>query len=388
MNSSWAKTSGSFNDFTALEWDQLEGNEDFPFLNHGWLKSLEESGCISEETDWSPCIIHNNPRDTGLKYTAPLFIRRRSIQGEFIFDFFLQELAANAGLRYYPRIVGCSPFTPASGYRPLVGRSSDRSHVWHSVIDKTFSLSDEIGAAGIHFNYCDKEFSSFLVEKGFARWKHPGFLIDLSGFSDFSDYLAIFRKNQRRNIKRERASVESQGLRVHVYTQDELQVEHLVQMHRFYAGTNMKFGPWAAWFLNESFFRLAHETSRSNIVFVCAQEESGNKDIVAGALLVAGKHTLYGRYWGAAGMYKDLHFELCYYKPMEWAIQNGISFFDPGIGSEHKLRRGFIPVHHESCHFYTNPLMQEAARRIFHQINDYEQQNILEQSRQLPIKQN
>jgi predicted N-acyltransferase len=364
------------------EWDALAAANPSPFLEWGWLTALEESGSIAPARGWTP--VHLTVRKAGtLAAAAPLYVKTNS-DGEFVFDYAWADVASRLGVRYYPKLVGMSPATPVMSYRFLFSPAEDEERLTGAMLSRIGSFCSENRLSGCSFNFADSEWQERLSAAGFTRWKHHGFVWENPGFGSFEDYLSVFTKNQRRNIRRERASVTDQGITIRVLAGTEIPDSYFPLMHRYYENTNRQFGPWAAKFLNRKFFDEVRERYRDRLVFVAAYR--GSEVPVALSFLVRKADRLYGRYWGADRFYPDLYFNVCYYSPIEWAIGQGIRRFDPGMGASLKVRRGFLSTYSYSLHRFTNPLLQQVMESYIGQINEAEQDQIDELNAALPFK--
>jgi predicted N-acyltransferase len=204
-------------------------------------------------------------------------------------------------------------------------------------------------------------------------------------FNSFNDYLGRFNSNQRRNIKRERHLIAQQGIDVRVYTGSDIPLPWADLMYRFYETTNAKFGPWGCKYLNQSFFAGLFERHQDRLVIIAAHAADEPDLPIAMSLFLTKGDWLYGRYWGYRREVKALHFEMCYYKPIEWGIAHGIRHFDPGAGSSHKVRRGFQSRANASWHRFCDARLERIMADHIDQINHAEQAHIDELNRFLPF---
>jgi predicted N-acyltransferase len=200
----------------------------------------------------------------------------------------------------------------------------------------------------------------------------------------FEEYLATFSRNQRRNIRRERSVAARENLRISTLTGPDIRQTDLRFLYGFYERTNAQFGPWAAKYLNEAFFVGLAGDFRERVLLFRADREGAETPLAMSLLLTKGSQ-LWGRYWGSEERVDGLHFELCYYRPIEWAIAHGIQQFDPGIGGEHKVRRGFRAVPNHSLHRFSDRRLQALMAAHIHRINAHEQERIDQLNRALPL---
>ena len=361
-------------DVDATAWDALAGPLPAPFMEWEWLRLLEVSKSVVPEKGWLP---HHLTlwRGERLIAAAPLYIKGHSA-GEFVFDHAWVDVARRLDIPYYPKLVGMSPFSPTIGYRFLTAPDENQHQITALMLAAIEQLVQRYRLAGCSFHYVDLEWGQLLEQHGFKGWTHQSFAWNNPGFRSFDDYLAVFKSNQRRNIRRERNAIESQGIQLVPLTGQAITQDLFPHMYRLYADTNAQFGPWGCKYLTEDFFLGLYERFRDRILLIAAYQ--GNTDAIPigmSFLLIKGDR-MYGRYWGAVKPVHALHFNACYYRPIEWAIENGIRIFDPGIGGEHKIRRGFEAVPNLSYHRFSDRRMQEVLRLNIERINDMERANI------------
>jgi predicted N-acyltransferase len=365
-------------------WDALAEPQAGPVLEWQWLREMERSGSVRPETGWLP--LHLTIwKGSALAAAAPLYVKGHS-EGEFVWDYLWAEVAGKIGVRYYPKLLGMSPATPVPGYRFLIAPGEDEQSLTEIMLSCIERICRDNNFGGVAFNYVDPSWRLQLTAHGFLAWRHQSFAWENPGYCSFEDYLAAFDKNQRRNIRRERRRLEEQGILLHTLTGEEISRPLLGRMYDFYEGTNAQYGPWAAKYLTREFFEGLHEGYRHRLLIVAACREGKPVEEALGMsfLLRKGDH-LYGRYWGAAEHVDSLHFNACYYTPIEWAIEHGIRHFDPGIGSAHKLRRGFRAVDNWSLHRFCDPRMQRIMEANIQRINSMEQEQIEAMNEAIPF---
>ncbi len=354
-----------------------------PFFEWEWLQQLEVSGSLQTETGWLPyhLTVWSGQR---LVAAAPLYIKGHSA-GEFVFDHAWADLSARLGIRYYPKIVGMSPFSPVIGYRFLIAADENEEQLTELMVKEIdrFCLSNQISGCSLLF--VDPEWKTVISRHGFTGWLHQSFEWKNDRFNSFEDYLAIFNSNQRRNINRERKTVHEQGVTLKSFTGNEIPRIFFPLMYDFYARTNDQYGPWGCKYLTKSFFDGLYQHYRHRLLIMAAFESTELKIPIGMSFLLTKGDRLYGRYWGCTRWINCLHFDACYYTPIEWAVNHGIKIFDPGAGSHHKLRRGFVAVPNYSLHRFYDPRLRQIMELHIDRINRSEKQHIDELNRELPF---
>jgi len=363
-------------------WDALAVPLETPVLEWEWLRQMEVSGSMRPETGWLPChlLVWSGSE---LAAAAPLYVKGHSA-GEFVWDYLWADVAEQLGVRYYPKLVGMSPATPVPGYRFLIAPGQDEALLTELMLRAVDELCRNNKLSGVSFNYVDPLWKERLEAMGFSAWEHQSFVWNNPGFRSFEDYLGVFDKNQRRNIRRERRKIADQGLTLTPLTGSEITREHLARMYHFYELTNAQFGPWAAKFLSREFFTGLHEAYRHRLLLVAVHQEPSSQPVGMSFLLTKDRR-LYGRYWGAEGHFDSLHFNACYYSPIEWAIEHGVEHFDPGIGSAHKVRRGFQAVANWSLHRFQDERLAGIMSAHIGRINRMEQEQIESLNQAIPF---
>ncbi|MDY7012503.1 MAG: GNAT family N-acetyltransferase [Cyanobacteriota bacterium] len=363
-------------------WDALAQPLETPFLEWEWLHNLEVSGSATSRAGWQPCHL-TVWRNRQLIAAAPLYIKSHSY-GEFVFDHQWADLAHRLGTRYYPKLLGMTPFTPATGYRFLIAADEDEEELTGMMVAAIDHFCDRSRLSGCHFLFVDPDWKSTLERYGFNSWLHHSYIWANRGFKTFDDYLKVFNANQRRNIKRERKAVANAGLRVEMLAGEEIPHFLFPEIYSFYSSTCDKFY-WGSKYLTRKFFEKLYPHYRDRVVLVAAYREGDDHRPVGLSFCLRKGQNLYGRYWGCFEEYDCLHFEACYYKPIEWAISQGIQMFDPGAGGRHKRRRGFPATPNHSLHRFYNPRMNKILRSYIDEINDMEQQEIDAINQDLPF---
>lgn len=364
-------------------WDALAMPLKTPFLEWEWLNNLESSGSAIPQAGWLPNHL-TIWRDRQLIAAAPLYLKGHSY-GEFVFDNQWAEVSQRIGVDYYPKLLGMSPFTPAEGYRFLIAPGEDEDEMTGLMVKWIDHFCDRQNISGCHFLYVDPEWKPVLERHGFTAWLHHSSIWQNQDFQNFDDYLTMFNANQRRNIKRERKAVEKQSLQLQVLTGDEIPKSLFPLMYSFYADTCDKFGGWGSKYLTKRFFEQLYTNYRHRVVFVAAYNELDQRQPMGMSFCLTKGDRLYGRYWGSFQDIDCLHFDACYYTPIEWAIKQKIQTFDPGAGGRHKKRRGFPASPNHSMHRFYNRRLTQILLPYIKEVNAMEQQEIEEINQNLPF---
>ncbi|WP_265569491.1 GNAT family N-acetyltransferase [Sphingomicrobium nitratireducens] len=336
-------------DIDAAQWDALAGPRD-PFASHAFLALLETSGSVGEGTGWSsaPILVEQGGKTIG---AVPTYLKSHS-QGEYVFDHGWADAFERAGGRYYPKLLGAIPFTPCPGPRLLGAHKA-------MTLAAMETVTVENGLSGAHLNFVEAEdvaaarARGWLVRDGLQfHWKNRG-------YADFDDFLASLTSRRRKTIRKERARA-MDGLSVETLRGAEIDAQAADAMWAFYQDTGSR--KWGRPYLTRDFFERMVEALGDRLLLFLARDEAGIP--VAGALNVVGEDTLYGRYWGCIEERPFLHFELSYYRALDWAIAHGIATVQAGAQGEHKVVRGYEPVITRSVHFLPDPGFREAVAKF------------------------
>ncbi len=321
---------------SSAQWSELTGTN-FPFTDHDFLSALEETDCVGEESGWLPC--HLTLWNNGSLHGALCLYEKYNGYGEYIFDWGWAQAYERHGLNYYPKLVSAVPFTPATGRKLLVHPDADIFPVRKILLKEALLSMRRRNCSSLHFLYITAEelpvFDSmgFMIRHSFQfHWKN-------NNYQDFDQFLSTMKGKRRKEILRERRQIKEQMITVSVLQGNEITREHMHQMFQFYITTISR--KWGHPYLSLEFFYRIHETMLKRLVLIFAYADG---DCVAGTINFHKGNCLYGRYWGCKGNYRSLHFELCYYQPIEFAIRNRISLFEAGAQGEHKIQRGFLRI--------------------------------------------
>ncbi|WP_341886286.1 GNAT family N-acetyltransferase [Synechococcus sp. UW140] len=366
------------------QWDQLVQQFELPFYRWHWLEALERSGSIESKQGWQPCHL-SLWRADALIAVAPLYLKGHSY-GEFVFDQSFAQLAGQLGLAYYPKLVGMSPVSPVLGYRFFFASGENPQELTTLLLELIDRFCERNKLLSCNFLYVDPNWQPYAEAAGCSSWLNQQSLWSNPGYKDFNGYLASFNANQRRNIKRERKAVAAAGIVITPLSGDAITLPLLQRMHRFYEDHCRRWGMWGSKYLTEDFFVLAaQQLSEYLVLFSAHPQESDPYKPLAMSLCVREGNSLWGRYWGSDLELENLHFEVCYYAPIEWAIVEGIEQFDPGAGGSHKRRRGFVARPHASLHRWYEPQFAGLIKRWLPLANGQQLQEVEAINAELPF---
>jgi predicted N-acyltransferase len=331
-----------------------------PFVAHAFLDALEESGCAVERTGWGPQ--HLAMRDGAGQIAAvmPLYLKSHS-QGEYIFDHAWADAYERAGGRYYPKLVGASPFSPVTGPRLLVRGDLAADVGREGLLRGALAVCERFGVAALGINFPTQEEWRFLGEHGLLLRQNQQYHWENAGYGSFEDFLGALSSGRRKTIRRERRDAVA-GLEVHRLTGADLTEAHWDAFFAFYMDTGSR--KWGRPYLNRRFFSLLGERMAEQVLLVMAAR--GGRWI-AGALNLIGPDCLYGRNWGCLENVPFLHFELCYYQAIEFAIDIGLARVEAGAQGQHKIARGYLPSAVYSAHYIADRALRSPIARFLEQ---------------------
>lgn len=329
------------------DWNSLNETE-FPFSDHAFVSSLEESYSVGLDSGWIPCHITLWQKKQ-LEGAICLYEKNNSY-GEYIFDWAWANAYKNHGLNYYPKLVSTIPFTPATGRKLLVRQKEDFKKVQKKLILEAINKMRKRKCSSLHFLFIDKDEISIFEKMGFIIRHSFQFHWKNNNYNNFEDFLANLKRKRRKEILRERNQIKQQRIRIEILEGDEIVPEKMLRMYQFYMSTIYK--KWGQSYLTVDFFQKIYKKMKKNLLLVLAYDKKG--DCIAGSINFKKGNHLYGRYWGCNKEYKGLHFELCYYQQIEYAIRKKIKLFEAGAQGDHKINRGFLPEKTYSAHWLEN----------------------------------
>ena len=340
----------SIREVREIDWDRLacpevaDGRAPVdPFTTHRFLLALENSGSVGRDTGWDPCYVmaYEGDRLIGL---APMYLKMHS-QGEYIFDHSWAHAYERFGGRYYPKLQIAVPFTPATGRRFLVSR--DRAEIAAKMlIQSAMNFGSRNNISSLHITFCTEHEIVLAQKTKLLSRITQQFHWQNKGYTNFNDFLMDLSSRKRKNIRKERLRAAKFGGKISVYTGQDIRPEHWDAFWVFYQDTGAR--KWGTPYLTRAFFDIAQETLRDDIALVLAKRDGR---YIAGALNFIGRKSLYGRYWGCIEHHPCLHFEICYYQAINFAINLGLENVEAGAQGEHKLARGYLPKQTHSLHW-------------------------------------
>lgn len=365
---------------SARAWNAVAGT-DYPFTRYEFLSSLEQTGCADRDSGWQAQHILVKRGDR-LIAVMPLYLKYHSY-GEYVFDWSWADAYRQHGRRYYPKLLGAIPFTPATGPRLCVVADEDANAIATQIIAVLRERMERESISSLHILFPQPEQRAALLQADLRERTGVQYHWFNHNFSNFDDFLATFSSRKRKNVRRERARVVEQNLELKTLEGGAITAEHWQLFYRFYAMTYAKRSGHAG-YLSEQFFQLIGAQMREQIVMTLAYWRD---EAVAGALYFRDSTTLYGRYWGCLREFDCLHFEACYYQGIDYCIRNKLQHFDPGAQGEHKIQRGFEPIKTFSYHWIEDSDFRAAIDDFLRREQRAVEAHIREATEALPFKQ-
>jgi uncharacterized protein len=325
-----------------------------PFISHAFLAALEDSGAVSARTGWLPQHVVVEDENGALLAAMPGYLKSHS-QGEYVFDHGWAEAYERAGGDYYPKLQVSVPFTPVNGPRLLVKDGPQARAARQALIAGAIELCKLREASSIHLTFLLEREWKFLTELGFLARTDKQFHWINEGYKTFDDFAAALASRKRKQLLRERREAQ-EGVEIVRLSGSALTEEVWDAFFEFYMDTGSR--KWGHPYLNRKFFSLAGQSMNDKIVLILAKRGSR---YIAGALNFVGQNTFYGRYWGAIEHRPFLHFELCYYQAIDYAIKHGLARVEAGAQGAHKIARGYLPVTTYSAHYIRDGALRRAV---------------------------
>lgn len=302
-------------------------------------------------------------------------------QGEYVFDYSWADAFERAGGRYYPKLQVSVPFTPATGRRLLVKTDTGDPDLEKYLLSGMMQVSEQMEVSSVHVTFADKDQWQIMGDLGFLQRTHNQFHWQNDGYTSFDDFLAALSSKKRKNIRRERRGAVENDIEIERLTGDAIEERHWDDFYRFYMDTGSR--KWGSPYLTRQFFSIVGETMADDILLVMCQRDGR---YVAGAINFIGGECLFGRNWGCVEHHPFLHFEVCYYQAIEFAIERGLSRVEAGAQGEHKLARGYMPTHTYSAHWIANESFRDAVDHYLKNERRYVGEEIDDMAEQGPFK--
>jgi len=336
-----------------------------PFVSYPFLQALEESGSAVASTGWAPYHLSLQDADQSTVGVVPMYLKGHS-QGEYIFDYSWADAFERAGGRYYPKLLVAVPFTPATGRRLLTKPGDGFAEREAYLMSGCMQVAEKMDVSSVHVNFAEKSQWQRMGESGFLRRAHKQFHWQNNDYQVFDDFLSDLSSKKRKNIRRERRGALENDISIELITGNDLKEHHWDAFYQFYIDTGSR--KWGSPYLTRQFFSLIGERMPDHTLLIMAKRAGR---YIAGAINFIGGDCLFGRNWGCVEDHRFLHFEVCYYQAIEYAISHGLSRVEAGAQGEHKLARGYLPSHTYSAHWIVNQSFRDAVDRYLGEERQY-----------------
>jgi uncharacterized protein len=367
----------------AVAWDSC-ANPDAaafnPFVSHAFLKALEDAGTVGPGTGWLPRHLVLEDEAGVIAGVAPCYVKSHS-QGEYVFDHGWADAYAQAGGRYYPKLQIAVPFTPVPGPRLLVRPGAAAVANEHMLAAAAIEIARQNGLSSVHLTFVDQGVQERLGGLGYLARTGQQFHWHNQDYKTFEDFLGTLASRKRKSVRKERAEALAPGITIEHFTGCEITESHWDAFFEFYMDTASR--KWGRPYLNRKFFSALSAAMPERCLLVMAKR-AGN--YIAGALNMIGGDCLYGRYWGAIEQHPSLHFEVCYYQAIDYAIAHSLARVEAGAQGEHKLARGYLPVETYSAHWIADPGLKRAVERFLKQERELVRESNAEMAEMGPYK--
>ena len=326
-----------------------------PFVSYAFFAAAEQSNSACAHTGWGPrhLLAKLDGEIVGL---VPCYLKSHS-QGEYVFDRGWADAYERAGGHYDPKLQASVPFTPAAGPRLLVRNGVDVERVRDALAGGLKALCAAMEASSVHVTFAREDEWAFLAKQGFLQRTDQQFHWRNEGYASFEDFLATLASRHRKAIRRERRDALANGITIHTLTGSELTEEAWDAFFEFYMETGSR--KWGRPYLTRAFYTQIGETMADRVALIMAKRDG---HWIAGAINFIGSDTLFGRHWGAIEHLPFLHFEVCYYQAIDFAIRHGLKTVEAGAQGEHKIARGYLPQTTYSAHYIADPALRRAVR--------------------------
>ncbi len=337
-----------------------------PFLSYAFLHALEESRSAVGATGWAPYHLSLEDEAGKVEGVVPMYLKSHS-QGEYVFDYSWADAFERAGGRYYPKLQCSIPFTPATGRRLLTSNPENEIYL----VSGMMQVAEKMKVSSVHVTFANKDQWQRMGEMGFLMRTDKQFHWHNHNYDSFEDFLVQLSSKKRKNIRKERRVALQTGVEIELLSGSDLQEQHWDAFYQFYIDTGTR--KWGSPYLTRDFFSLIGQTMPENILLILCKREGR---YVAGAINFIGGECLFGRNWGCIEDHPFLHFEVCYYQAIEYAINHGLKRVEAGAQGPHKLARGYLPTQTHSAHWIVNASFRDAVESYLKQENRYVQEEI------------
>ena len=352
-----------------------------PFVSYEFLNALEKSNSVNGDSGWYTSFFVAKDKDDKIIGCTPAYLKNNS-SGEYVFDYSWAEAYQRVGRSYYPKLQISIPFTPVSTPKLLTKDQNDiDTKVFMLQAIEDFCSEHAISSAHLTF-LNEKELNTLQNKKWLIRTDQQFHWFN-DNYNDFNDFLSDLSSRKRKNIKKERDEANKNGLVIEALNHKEIQEFHWDEFYKFYIDTSMR--KWGQPYLNRDFFSLIGQTLSESILLIMVKN---NNKYIAGALNFIGGDTIYGRNWGCIEDHKNLHFEVCYYRAIDFAINNKLKKVEAGAQGAHKISRGYQPSKTYSAHWIKDVDFFEAISNYLKDERVYIQENIEKLNEYIPFKKN
>ena len=367
----------------SADWDRCANPPELaynPFVKHDFLLAMETSGSATAETGWMGQHLALEDGSGHVLGVMPLYLKDHS-QGEYIFDYGWADAFYRAGGEYYPKLLSAIPFTPAGGRRLLVPPGPHQEAHETNLLAGALTLMDKLNASSLHMNFLPEKDWQWLGDKGFLQRTDQQFHWHNDGYRSFDEFLDALASRKRKNLRKERAKALENDISVDWLTGADLTEEHWDEFFHFYLDTGQR--KWGTPYLTREFFSCLQQTMADDVLLIMAKRDGR---YIAGALNFIGGDTLYGRNWGCLEDHPFLHFELCYYQAIDFAIERGLQRVEAGAQGAHKLARGYAPHRTYSAHHIAHEGLRDAVRNYLESERRYVDNDIEQLAQHTPFK--
>ena len=339
---------------SAVDWDACAGSDN-PFVSYAFLSALEDSGSATSETGWQPHHLAIGVEDGRLLGVVPMYLKSHS-QGEYVFDWGWADAYERAGGRYYPKLQAAAPFSPVTGPRILARPGDDSDAIRATLIAGMIDTVKQYNLSSVNVTFAHEADARRLEAAGFLIRHGHQFHWQNQGYDTFDDFLANLSSRKRKNIRKERKAIADAGVRFDTLVGADIKPHHWDEFHEFYVSTYDR--KWGYPYLTREFFDILNDRMADKVALIRAEE---NGCAIGGALNLIGSEALFGRNWGCNSQRKFLHFEACYYRAIDLAIELRLARVEAGTQGAHKIQRGYLPVQTYSAHWIRDEGFRDAV---------------------------